>query len=621
MFTYFWHQLPFFRILICFISGVLVGVLHIHTVFLPAVCIAFLIPVFGVKDYLKIGIFQDVLRGMGLQFLIFFTGFLNFWVFQFNQDIKFQSFLSCDSLYIEPLQVPVVKPGKAFGQMNCNLHSYANGTVKKNPLQFIRIQVDTQLCSLFPQNGILISRKELKPIPESENYGDFDFKSYAARKNWFFQYRLQNRTGFVLAKLEKEQEGIAANFIQSIRSHLYERYGKNSYSGLMMALLYGEDDEIDKGLLETYAATGTLHILAVSGMHVGLIYWLLGLILNPLKKVKKGKIVHGICILAGVWAYSFVCGMGPSILRATVMVSMMVVSGLIERTYHPLNSLFATAFCLLIFNPYLIADAGFQLSFLAVLGLGLFYQDLYLLWEPNSWLLDQCWKLVSASIAAQICTLPITLYYFHQFPSWFIPANLVIVPLSTLLIYLGLLELLASLFSEMLSAFFAQLVLYLLEFMNSLANWIARWPFAVIQGFWFEPIQWVVFSVGLLFLVLTIYRFRFGVAISLLVSVLIFQTIGLIKDIQQTTGQGWITYSSFGKKIWIWKWGKMACVFLPHDKVVSKGLAEFLARNELSLQRIDFAQADLVRVKAVGGVKEIRFETKRSLNRKRNKSP
>jgi ComEC/Rec2-related protein len=203
-------------------------------------------------------------------------------------------------------------------------------------------------------------------------------------------------------------------------------------------LIDGDDSLIPKQLLNAYASTGTLHVLAVSGMHVGLIYALIGFALFWMK-LPAFKIPKLLLQLTLVWLYAILCGFSPSIIRAAIMISLHAFAACTDRPQQQINVLFSSAFVMLFLNPNLLFDAGFQLSFCAVLGLLTLYQPICRIWPiDNKWVIP-VWKLSAASIAAQLATLPLAVYHFHQFPMLFLPANLLVVPVCTLCIYWGLL--------------------------------------------------------------------------------------------------------------------------------------------------------------------------------------
>lgn len=198
---------------------------------------------------------------------------------------------------------------------------------------------------------------------------------------------------------------------------------------LAKALLLGQRDELDGDQRTSFVRSGTIHVLAVSGMHVGLIYAVLGVLLGWLGETERARWARGIVILLSLWAYAGLTGGSPSVLRASLMFSLFTLANMASQRTDHLNSLFAAALILLLVDPTMLWSISFQLSFLAVLGIILFYRPLKVLWLPRQKLLRGMWSLAVVSLSAQLLTTPVSLLLFKAFPVWFLPANIVVVTL------------------------------------------------------------------------------------------------------------------------------------------------------------------------------------------------
>lgn len=204
---------------------------------------------------------------------------------------------------------------------------------------------------------------------------------------------------------------------------------------LVKALVLGQRDELDSEQRTAFARSGTIHVLAVSGMHVGLIFTILSFMFGWWGSSDRARIIRGVVILLALWGYAGLTGGAPSVLRATIMFSLFTLANMsAQRTDH-LNSLFAAALILLVWDPNMIMNIGFQLSFLAVLGIILFYKPLEGLWSPKSKVLRTIWSLAVVSISAQMLTTPISVVLFKAFPVWFLPANIVVVTAVGIAVY------------------------------------------------------------------------------------------------------------------------------------------------------------------------------------------
>lgn len=207
---------------------------------------------------------------------------------------------------------------------------------------------------------------------------------------------------------------------------------------LVKALLLGQRDELDTDQTQAFVRSGTIHVLAVSGAHVGIIYAALLWALVWLAKDLRGRLVRGLAALLVLWWYAGLTEFAPSVLRATVMFSMFTMAEMTRWRVEPLNNLAASAVLLLLWDPSMLFQLSFQLSFLAVLGIVVFYGPLHRLWEPPNGILRFLWSIAAVTIVAQAFTLPLCLYVFQAFPLWFLPANMAIVGLITVAVYVGI---------------------------------------------------------------------------------------------------------------------------------------------------------------------------------------
>lgn len=195
---------------------------------------------------------------------------------------------------------------------------------------------------------------------------------------------------------------------------------------LVKALVLGQRDELQSDQTEAFVRSGTIHVLAVSGTHVGIIYGILLLSIFWMSKGRHGKIWGGLAVLAGLWAYAGLTGFAPSVLRATIMFSLFTIARMVRWRVSSLNSLASAAFLLLLWDPSTLAQLSFQLSFLAVLGIIVFHDPLMRLWDAPNQVLRFFWGIAAVSLAAQAFTAPLCLYVFRAFPIWFLPANMAI---------------------------------------------------------------------------------------------------------------------------------------------------------------------------------------------------
>lgn len=202
---------------------------------------------------------------------------------------------------------------------------------------------------------------------------------------------------------------------------------------LIGSISFGARDDVDKDTIQSFTNTGVIHVLAVSGMNVGLIYIVLDFLFRFLKSGRAGSFIHTLLMITGIWGYTIITGMSASILRAAVMFTFVIVGNSLRRNSNIINSLAVSAFILIAYNPAIIRDVGFQLSYAALLSIVVIQPYIYKLIFFRNMPADKVWLLLSVTFAAQLGTLPFTLLYFHQFPVYFWLANLIVVPLVTMI--------------------------------------------------------------------------------------------------------------------------------------------------------------------------------------------
>jgi competence protein ComEC len=257
-------------------------------------------------------------------------------------------------------------------------------------------------------------------------------------------------------------------------------------AALMSSLLLGYKADIAEEDLKAFSITGTIHVLAVSGMHVGLIYMALLFLFTGSLRPGRLKLWQGVSLLLLLWAYAVLTGLSASVVRATLMFSIMEAGrtflGARGNTY---NSLFAAAYIQLLISPHDLLDVGFQLSYLAVLGILFFYPLLSAKYEPQNRLMRGAWQLALVSISATLGTLPVTLFVFKSFPLLFIPANILIVPLSTVVIFMGIGVVMFS-WVPYMGTLLAWLTSIALDVLMVPTRFMAKIPGASYTGFGFD---------------------------------------------------------------------------------------------------------------------------------------
>ena len=320
-------------------------------------------------------------------------------------------------------------------------------------------------------------------LRKTGNPFEFDYHAYAVRNGIGHRIYLKENNIYFLQK-EKNPNLLEWSLI--IRDRLLKILEKSGMKGevlhLVSAISLGARDELEPETVQIFSKTGVIHVLAVSGMNVGIIYVVLDLLLRFLKRRRSGIILHTLLILSALWGYALITGMSASVLRAAAMFSFIVIGTNLSRHPNIYNTLAASAFVLLCLNPFLVYNVGFQLSYAAVFSIVFFHPYLYGLLYFKYWIPDQIWTLLTVSVAAQIGTIPFLLHYFHQFPTWFLLANLMVIPLVTLILYLTFIVFIVAPIFPFLGEIMARILDWAGQGMLFSVHFVERLPYSILDG-------------------------------------------------------------------------------------------------------------------------------------------
>lgn len=327
---------------------------------------------------------------------------------------------------------------------------------------------------------------ELKPIV---NPHQFDFKKYMERNGVYHSLKLSDESFVTLPNPSRTLIGYA----QEIRSDIIQKLKKENFGteqlSIIQALLLGERTNISEETYSNYINAGAVHILAVSGLHVGILLLLIQFLLRPLNQIPHGKKIGLLFTVLFLWAFAFIAGLSPSIIRACAMFSFVAYAMYLNRPSNSVNILaLSMFFILLAIDPNLLFQVGFQMSYAAVFAIVWIFPLLQRWWYPKNKIMRYFWQLLSVSIAAQLGVLPISLFYFHQFPGLFFIANLLIVPFLGVILGMGICIIFLSLLdiapSQLISVYNG-----IIGIMNQIVGWIADQEAFVIESISFDNVQ------------------------------------------------------------------------------------------------------------------------------------
>ena len=359
-------------------------------------------------------------------------------------------------------------------------------------------------------------------VAAPKNPGEFDYRAHLMRKGITGHCWLKDADWIDLqTNSANPLFAFSYRFRDSLLQSLQRCGVKDKEFGVAAAILLGYDDSLADEVRKNYVAAGAMHILCVSGLHVGIIYLLASFLLGFLNRKKQTKLLKNILLLSLVWFYAFIAGLSPSILRATLMVSFVIIGEMIHRKGFAINSIAASAFILLCANPYNLFEIGFQLSYAAVVGIVVLQRPIYHLFYLRNKLLDKAWEITAVALAAQAATMPFTLFYYQQFSTYFWLSNLFMTPISFCVVIGGMLLLTVS-WIPYINTGLGFLVWGVLFVMNQLVSWIERLPYSIVKGLYVSQLEFALLLLSFLLLLLGVAMRRKRLFIAMLASVMLF---------------------------------------------------------------------------------------------------
>lgn len=386
---------------------------------------------------------------------------------------------------------------------------------------------DEKADSLLPGDQLALAC-QLRRIQSTNVPFAFDYQKYMAGQNIYFSAYVPAKN-YDLIGTNQKSILINAERFRTLLIRRLKKYVPNQESAqIISALTLGYRKELSTETKTYFASTGAMHVLAVSGLHVGMIYLFLTSILAFLKRKKTGRVIYFALVAGFLWGYALLTGFSPSVQRATVMFCFLLVGSSLRRPASIYSSIAASAFLLLLVNPKLIAEPGFQLSYAAVVSIVFFYPRLGKLLSPKTIVLSKLWQLFCVSLAAQIGTFALSIFYFHQFPVYFWLSNLVVIPAAYFILAFTFLFFITS-FSSTLSVFIGGILSAITWGTTEALRFIDRLPFSLIENLSISLSQLLIL---LAILVVTAFFMKMKRPVFFLLTgifILLFLAVGLVE--------------------------------------------------------------------------------------------
>lgn len=477
-----WHQYSFVRILLFYLIGVFTCIWLKPSFSNYLILLLIIVVISSSSAYIQKGISFKfrILYGIINSFVFIILGF-SICGLNLQKSGQLISIGEMNTYLLQITEPPseTAKSIKVIGKLSQkSVNKKARFTKEKSILYF---QKDSLSINL-KYGDLLIFDGNLQLINSPQNPHEFNYKRYLKYKNIYTQAYVQSDSWLLI---DEHKSNPVKMFALHIRDYLLSILGNTKLTlkqqGVAKAILVGYDETLDPDTRNEYASAGAMHVLCVSGLHVGIIYLAFNLLLGFLNKTRYARLIKAVVLILIIWIYALITGLSPSVLRASIMLNFIILGSIINRRGNIYNTMAASAFLLLLLNPLMIMEVGFQLSYSAVIGI----VSIYPLIKPHLYhknkIIDKVFSILIISFAAQIGTFPLAVFYFHQFPIYFLLTNLLVVSLAGIIINIGFIYFLVSsvpIVSKCVEFIFKTVV----WIMNTYVSFIEHLPGSTLNG-------------------------------------------------------------------------------------------------------------------------------------------
>ena len=451
-------------------------------------------------------------------------------------------------------------------------------TTKCSGKLLLNINKDSLHHSFIIGNRLQI-QGSLYPNTAPKNPFQFDYGTYLKNKQIYGQLYADATQIKVSFRIEKDVWYYAAQIRNTIIDNLKQDGFHNKELNVALALLLGQQQDIDPDIIQDYQYAGAVHILSVSGLHIGFILLFITFILKPIPNNKKGSLLKLIVILCSLWLFGIVAGLAPSVVRSVTMFSFVATGQHLRRSVNTYHTLLVSILLILLVQPKFLYDVGFQLSYLALFFILWLHPLLSRLLEPKNKILKYIWEILSVSFAAQIGTLPLSLYYFHQFPGLFFITNLVIIPLTGFIMGLGVVVIVLA-FVDLCPYFLSKTLEWSLFVIDKIIHNIASLEQFIFKDIPFTMVFLFSFYAVILAVILWFKKPILQRLIAVLLSVIGLQIVVLCNRWSIEHQQEWIVFNSKKSSLITERNGKAVTLYA-NDSLLKIGTKNYTLNNYL----------------------------------------
>ena len=397
-----------------------------------------------------------------------------------------------------------------------------------------------------------------------KNPNQFDYSQYLKDKQIYAQIYAVKSEISVNRIIKKDIWYYTAKLHCRIIHNLEKSHFNSNEMNVALALILGQRQEISTDIIQDYQFSGATHILSVSGLHVGFIMLFISFILKPIPNTRKGSFIKLIVILISLIIFAIISGLSPCVLRSVVMFSFLAIGNHLRRNGNIYHTLLVSILLILLCEPYFLFDIGFQLSYLALFSILWLQPILKNIWDPKNKIIINIWNTLTVSFAAQIGTLPLCLYYFHQFPGLFFVTNLIIIPVLSFIMIAGIIVMILAVFISP-PEFLIQIFEKSIYILNKLIHFVASFDSFVIREISFNNYYLFSFYLWIIFTFIWLEKPNYLKLIGVLSTTIILQLSFIYTKREMQTQQEMIVYNIKKKTIITERNGKDINLFCNDD--------------------------------------------------------
>ncbi|MBL0735839.1 ComEC family competence protein [Flavobacterium sp. GN10] len=452
----------------------------------------------------------------------------------------------------------------------------------------VNVQKDSTQNRLIIGNSIKLETV-LQQNKPNKNPNQFDYSRYLADKQIYAQIYCQKKEILVSKTIQKDIWYYCAKLHSRIISNLEKSKFNKAEMNVALALILGQQQEISQDIIQDYQYSGATHILSVSGLHVGFIMLFITFILKPIPNTRKGSFFKLASILISLAGFAIISGLSPSVLRSVVMFSFVAIGSHLRRNGNIYHTLLVSILLILLFEPYFLFDVGFQLSYIALFFILWLHPILKNIYKPKNKLIVYIWEALTVSFAAQIGTLPLCLYYFHQFPGLFFVTNIIILPVLSFIMIAGIVVMIIAIFTSppLFMTIIFEKSIYLL---NLMIHAVASADSFVIRDISFNFYNLWAFSLFIIGTIIWIKKPSFNKLILALASIILIQISFILTKAETENKEELIIYNEKSNTIISERLGRNITLYTRdtiQKNVNKRNINSYLVGNSISLNKIE----------------------------------